>query len=71
MKKNAQWLFNENEQNNNIRRSSRFKLMQHLCTLIDEEYGGLSSLSEIKEICEAVITLFPCLKDPKGGIVIE
>lgn len=45
--------------------------MQHLCTLIDEEYGGLSSLYEIKGICEAAITLFPCLKDPKGGIVIE
>lgn len=50
-------MLNEYEQSNNIQKSSRFKLIQHLCTLIDEEYGGLASLAEIMEICEATIVI--------------
>lgn len=43
--------------------------MSLLVDLIDDEFGGNATNTEIRFICEATIQLFPSLADEDGGIV--
>lgn len=69
VKKGAQFIFDQHETTNMLMKGTRLKLLDYLCDLIDEEYGGEASRREIEMICRATIELFSSLKDKDGGIV--
>lgn len=68
-RKNAEFILHEHERRNALMKKSRLKLMSILVDLIDDEFGGNATNTEIRFICEATVQLFPSLADEDGGIV--
>lgn len=68
MRKNLQQLFEENKRKNQISKVNRVKLVNTLALLIQEQYAGNATHTEIGCICEEVIGLFPCLKGANASI---
>lgn len=69
MKKDGHLIFDEYDVSLALQKKTRVKLINYLADLIDDEYESNASQTEIGWICQATITLFPCLEDDQGGIV--